>query len=327
MASDAPSLLDALATDFLTCPICLERLRGPKILPCLPTYCQGCLEGLLGEGPGLRCPECREDVSLPQGVAGLQTNFFVNGLPELLRPVGEAGLTCALCPLIGQEDGRPAVSRCLDCTDSLCQTCAAGHRCSRLTHAHRLASLQGYLSGEHDEEIRQRQAVRCPEHPAQEPCAGPICRECRLGPHLEHPCQTLEEAAPGGRAAGRRGGDGGAGGPGAGGAGGGAGRPAAPRGRAREGGRPAPDRAGAAGAAGPRHGRRHPQGAGPGPAAGDRLAGGLDRPAARPAPGLPLGAPWGAAPPAGRPRRTPEPERPLPAGPGRGRAGRPRGGE
>ncbi|XP_038242207.1 E3 ubiquitin-protein ligase TRIM56 [Dermochelys coriacea] len=201
MASDAPSLSDAIATDFLTCPICLEQLRGPKILPCLHTYCQGCLDGLLGDGPGLRCPECREDVSLSQGVAGLKTNFFVNGLLELLRPVGEAGLTCALCPLIGQEDGRPAVSHCLDCTDSLCQTCTAGHRCSRLTHAHRLVSLQGYLSGEHDEEIRQRQAVRCPEHPAEElhffcrPCASPICRECRLGPHLEHPCQTLEEAA------------------------------------------------------------------------------------------------------------------------------------
>uniref|UniRef100_A0A8C3FA51 Tripartite motif containing 56 n=1 Tax=Chrysemys picta bellii TaxID=8478 RepID=A0A8C3FA51_CHRPI len=201
MASDAPSLSDAIATDFLTCPICLERLRRPKILPCLHTYCQGCLEGLLGDGPGLRCPECREDVSLPQGVTGLKTNFFVNGLLELVRPVGEAGLTCALCPLIGQEDSRPAVSHCLDCADSLCQACAAGHRCSRLTHAHRLVSLQGYLSGEHDEEIRQRQAVRCPEHPAEElrflcrPCAGPICRECRLGPHLEHPCETLEEAA------------------------------------------------------------------------------------------------------------------------------------
>ncbi|KAM9111335.1 E3 ubiquitin-protein ligase TRIM56 [Pangshura tecta] len=201
MASAAPSLLDALAADFLTCSICLERLRRPKILPCLHTYCQGCLEGLLGAGPGLRCPECREDVSLPQGVAGLKTNFFVNGLLELVRPVGEAGLTCALCPLIGLEGGHPAVSRCLDCADSLCQACAAGHRCSRLTHAHRLVSLQAYLSGEHDAEIRQRQAARCCEHPAEEvrffcrPCASPICRECRLGPHLEHPCQTLEEAA------------------------------------------------------------------------------------------------------------------------------------
>ncbi|XP_044857502.1 E3 ubiquitin-protein ligase TRIM56 [Mauremys mutica] len=201
MASAAPSLSDAIAIDFLTCPICLERLRRPKILPCLHTYCQGCLEGLLGAGPGLRCPECREDVSLPQGVAGLKTNFFVNGLLELVRPAGEAGLTCALCPLIGQEGGRPAVARCLDCADSLCQACAAGHRCSRLTHAHRLVSLQGYLSGEHDAEIRQRQAARCPEHPAEEvrffcqPCASPLCRECRLGPHLEHPCQTLEEAA------------------------------------------------------------------------------------------------------------------------------------
>uniref|UniRef100_A0A8C0HEE8 RING-type domain-containing protein n=1 Tax=Chelonoidis abingdonii TaxID=106734 RepID=A0A8C0HEE8_CHEAB len=126
MASVAPSLLDAIATDFLTCPICLERLRRPKILPCLHTYCQGCLEGLLGAGPRLRCPECREDVSLPQGVAGLKTNFFVNGLLELVRPVGEAGLSCALCPLIGQEGGRPAISHCLDCADSLWGRGSAG---------------------------------------------------------------------------------------------------------------------------------------------------------------------------------------------------------
>ncbi|KAG6920465.1 tripartite motif containing 56 [Chelydra serpentina] len=201
MASDAPSLSDAIAADFLTCPICLERLRGPKMLPCLHTYCQGCLEGLVGEGPGLRCPECRADVALPQGVAGLKTDFSVAGLLELARPAGAAGLTCALCPLIGQEGGRPAASHCLDCADSLCPSCAAGHRCSRLTHAHRVVGLQGYLSGQHDEAIRRRRAVPCPEHPAEplrfrcQPCAGPICRECRLGPHLEHPCHTLEEAA------------------------------------------------------------------------------------------------------------------------------------
>ncbi|XP_075764096.1 E3 ubiquitin-protein ligase TRIM56 [Pelodiscus sinensis] len=201
MASDAPSLSDAITTDFLTCPICLERLRRPKILPCLHTYCQGCLEGLLGEGPGLRCPECREDVPLPQGVDSLKSNFFVTGLLELVRPEGEAGLACALCPLIGQQGSHPAVSRCLDCADNLCQACAAGHRCSRLTHTHQLVSLQGFLSGQHDEEIRQRRAVRCQEHPGEElrflcqPCASPICRECRLGPHLEHPCHTLEEAA------------------------------------------------------------------------------------------------------------------------------------
>uniref|UniRef100_A0A8C8S7P9 RING-type E3 ubiquitin transferase n=1 Tax=Pelusios castaneus TaxID=367368 RepID=A0A8C8S7P9_9SAUR len=201
MASDTPSLSDAITADFLTCPICLERLRQPKILSCLHTYCQGCLEGLLDDRPALRCPECREEVPLPQGVAGLKTNFFVNGLLELVRPGGEADLSCSLCPLLGQEGSRPAVSRCLDCADNLCQACATGHRCSRLTHTHRLVSVQSYLSGHHDEEIRQRRAVRCQEHPGEElrflcqPCASPICRECRLGSHLEHPCQTMVEAA------------------------------------------------------------------------------------------------------------------------------------
>nr|XP_025037860.1 E3 ubiquitin-protein ligase TRIM56 [Pelodiscus sinensis] len=195
MASDAPSLSDAITTDFLTCPICLERLRRPKILPCLHTYCQGCLEGLLGEGPGLRCPECREDVPLPQGVDSLKSNFFVTGLLELVRPEGETGLACALCPLLGPQGSHPAgshpaVSRCLDCADNLCQACAAGHRCSRLTHTHHLVSLQGFLSGQHDEEIRPRRAARWQEHPGGLPghYPGAQLAPCRPPPTAHFSC-------------------------------------------------------------------------------------------------------------------------------------------
>ncbi|KAH0624318.1 hypothetical protein JD844_031681, partial [Phrynosoma platyrhinos] len=210
-----PSCLsEALASGFLTCPICLERLSRPKILPCLHTYCHGCLEGLVaiqrrGENENeeeerreLLCPECRTRVTLPTGgVDSLKTNFFINGLLDLVRPAGRASPTCTLCPLIGREAARPAASRCLDCADDMCQLCARGHRCSRLTHAHQVVDMEGYLSGRYDQEIRERQASRCKEHPGEAlrffctPCAAPLCRECRLGPHLQHPCRTLAEVA------------------------------------------------------------------------------------------------------------------------------------
>uniref|UniRef100_A0A670KJR0 RING-type E3 ubiquitin transferase n=1 Tax=Podarcis muralis TaxID=64176 RepID=A0A670KJR0_PODMU len=202
MAAKAPSLSKALTSGFLTCTICLERLRRPKILPCLHSYCQECLRKLAGGRKELQCPECRERVALPQGgVGALRTNFFINGLLDLVRPTGEAEPTCSLCPLIGQETGRPAVSRCLDCADDMCRDCASGHRCSRLTHLHRVVAMEDYLSGEHDEEIRKRQALQCKEHPGEElrffctPCTVVLCRECRLGAHLQHPCLSLAEAA------------------------------------------------------------------------------------------------------------------------------------
>ncbi|XP_026579922.1 E3 ubiquitin-protein ligase TRIM56 [Pseudonaja textilis] len=203
MAAKESSLRDALSSHFLTCPLCLERYRQPKILPCLHSYCQACLKKLLGASKReLRCPECRELVPLPAGVEGLKTNFFLNGLLDLVPPAGEkARATCSLCPLIGQGASSVAVSHCIDCADHLCQACARGHRCSRLTHGHLVVDLEAYCSGRYNEEVRKHQASRCRAHRGEAlqyfclPCAAALCRECRLGPHLEHSCLPLSEAA------------------------------------------------------------------------------------------------------------------------------------
>ncbi|XP_077169136.1 E3 ubiquitin-protein ligase TRIM56 [Paroedura picta] len=200
-ARASPSLSEALSSGFLTCPVCLEPLCRPKILPCLHTFCQDCLQQLAGGQEELQCPECRERVPLPAGIGGLKTNFFINGLLDLVHPAGKAEAKCSLCPLLNEGARRRAVSRCLDCADDLCQACASGHRCSRLTHAHCIVDMEGYLSGEYDEEVRKRQASLCQEHRGEDlrffctPCATTLCRECRLGPHLEHPCLSLAEAA------------------------------------------------------------------------------------------------------------------------------------
>lgn len=202
----SPSLLEALSSDFLACKICLEQLRVPKTLPCLHTYCQDCLAQLAERGH-LRCPECRETVPLPPaGVAAFKTNFFVNGLLDLVRARAGGDLqagkpACALCPLMGgASTGGPATARCLDCADDLCKACADGHRCTRQTHTHRVVDLVGYRAGWYDEEARERQAAQCPQHPGEalrflcQPCSQLLCRECRLDPHLDHPCLPLAEA-------------------------------------------------------------------------------------------------------------------------------------
>ena len=61
----------------LCCAICLEQFREPKVLPCLHTYCKGCLVKLVKrKGPDhiITCPECRQDVTVSSGLY----LFFLN---------------------------------------------------------------------------------------------------------------------------------------------------------------------------------------------------------------------------------------------------------
>ena len=91
--------ISTLAEDVdkeLTCAICLSRYETPKVLPCLHTYCKGCLGDLLAksrEADRVTCPQCKEEHQLPEdGVEGFRTYFTINNLLELLQVgFGEGG--------------------------------------------------------------------------------------------------------------------------------------------------------------------------------------------------------------------------------------------
>ena len=63
MASVVPKKVN----EHLECAVCIEQFQEPKVLPCLHTYCKGCLEKLVKKkGPGyvITCPECRQDAQV-----------------------------------------------------------------------------------------------------------------------------------------------------------------------------------------------------------------------------------------------------------------------
>ena len=75
--------------DHLTCPICFEAFKDPKMLQCFHVYCKDCLQRLVVQDQqgqlSLRCPTCRQSTVLPQatGVSGLQSAFHVHHLLEI----------------------------------------------------------------------------------------------------------------------------------------------------------------------------------------------------------------------------------------------------
>ena len=49
--------------DELTCPLCTQHFREPKVLPCLHYYCKACIADLIKSAKGrpFNCPECRRE--------------------------------------------------------------------------------------------------------------------------------------------------------------------------------------------------------------------------------------------------------------------------
>lgn len=60
----------SLKEDYLTCVICFELFTEPKSLPCLHTFCEGCLKVLLDKSPNKLELTCQH--------AGKLSNYHLN---------------------------------------------------------------------------------------------------------------------------------------------------------------------------------------------------------------------------------------------------------
>ncbi|XP_058891627.1 E3 ubiquitin-protein ligase TRIM56-like [Acipenser ruthenus] len=199
MATADPQLSELIEEEFLKCKICFELYKSPRILPCLHSYCEQCLEKLLEKGKGtIYCPECRTETRVQGSIRNIKTNFFINGLLDLFESKRNKEAVCSVCVSLKQSP-EAASSRCLDCADFLCRSCAEGHRCSKLTLSHTVVSLQDYTAGGYDEEARLRQEQHCRSHQDTlrfycNTCSTPICRDCRMLEHFSHHILVMADA-------------------------------------------------------------------------------------------------------------------------------------
>ncbi|XP_051963102.1 tripartite motif-containing protein 3 [Xyrauchen texanus] len=133
---------------FLVCSICLEHYHNPKVLPCLHTFCERCLQNYIPpQSLTLSCPVCRQTSILPEkGVAALQNNFFITNLMEVLqrehdctRPEASSGLESASaatyapplsCP---NHEGKVMEFYCESCETAMCLECTEGEHREHVT--------------------------------------------------------------------------------------------------------------------------------------------------------------------------------------------------
>ena len=207
MMAEAPDVVEKGLEELeeeITCPVCQEHFREPKILPCLHYYCKECVRQLAVRARPNRpfpCPECRRGTVLPQNDPDqLPTAFFVNRMKELHAKMEKAqGKVEAVCEMCS---GAKAEAFCRQCTDFICNDCVRSHKKLKVFAGHKVVTLQELKEGGAKEiPLKEAPPSMCRKHDEQLKiycfdCSCLICRDCVIRDHAGHKFEFAKLSAP-----------------------------------------------------------------------------------------------------------------------------------
>jgi len=194
----------------LTCAICQDLLNDPKILPCLHSFCTGCLKEWLGRLPyleaarlELQCPICRGNFQLssPRAVEELPSHFSAIRLVEIVRMQEQAHSKKAT-PICQNCEEEAATFFCSDCSEFLCSLCGRVHQKGKATRGHVIRSIEDMRKNEVPFMLPEKPEM-CPDHPNQPlelycRCRDVlICRDCLIKKHKGHDYNMISDVVDG----------------------------------------------------------------------------------------------------------------------------------
>ena len=184
--------------DQLTCAICLDAFKDPKLLQCFHVYCKDCLQRLVVQDRqgqlSLSCPTCRQSTLLPPatGVSGLQPAFHIHHLFEIqdaLKKVKDPQkVQCEKCT----KSTRPATDFCRDCGEFICEKCTEMHREWKELSKHEVVSMEQIQSNVKQLVPPKKVTLYCSQHEGMkldlycETCGELICLHCTVKKHKDH---------------------------------------------------------------------------------------------------------------------------------------------
>ncbi|GFO16909.1 tripartite motif-containing protein 2-like [Plakobranchus ocellatus] len=200
--------LRQLGEDFFTCPLCLERLTDPRTVPCLHTFCRGCLTQYVSKVAHdwkFSCPVCEVEIngnaqgqklhSVDQWVDSFVFNTFIATVSKI-KAARAAEKACDICR---QERVLVEASAwCMECLEMLCEDCHRVHGRSRASRDHKIISIDD-LQNESTEKLLRPLArpLTCLTHRGKTvtrvcvDCKMAACETCTLVAHAK--CRRLEE--------------------------------------------------------------------------------------------------------------------------------------
>ncbi|XP_038649408.1 protein PML-like isoform X2 [Scyliorhinus canicula] len=176
-------------SEKLECGVCNKQLARPKLLPCLHSICQDCLQKEWASQSSSTCPVCSAPTN--GDITNLQDNEFVANVLSKLQLRGRIGveldIRCSLCQVCG--DDRSATSLCFECDRFLCIRCCHSHQLLMERYGHFVKTLDDLKMINSEDFVtlaRNGKQTICPNHKEQhirffcKTCSMSICCNCLL---------------------------------------------------------------------------------------------------------------------------------------------------
>jgi len=186
-------------TRYLSCSLCHEVYKRPKLLPCYHSFCEDCLAKLLVES-SITCPKCRTVYTIPsEDTKSLPNNFFIiRRLAELtiLEKVAREEAKCDHCA----DKENLAMLLCRDCGTLLCDYCHGYHKSSKEYQNHNVVSLGEVKYEGISLKPKAGSVAMCHEHDIElnfycETCEQLVCHYCIIKTHHNHNHDTVKRVA------------------------------------------------------------------------------------------------------------------------------------
>lgn len=175
------------------CGLCLKTFREPRMLPCFDSFCKDCIAVYMDAkrtGHTFPCPLCTESIDIPEkGANGFDTNIHVAATRAVSAVFQRPD--CDIC-----ETKDPAVNRCVECAQNMCQGCSKNHLKIKSTRSHHLANMT-----DPEGRVYLTSKAFCTKHQSEEitffciQCQQSICLKCRLTVHENHLTEDLADSA------------------------------------------------------------------------------------------------------------------------------------
>ena len=183
--------------DQLTCAICLDAFKDPKLLQCFHVFCKDCLQRLVVQDQqgqlSLCCPNCRQSTILPPtatNVSSLTPAFLIHNLLEIqdaLKKIKEPeNVQCEKC--IKQM----ATCFCRICSKFICEKCLGMHNEWEELAKHEVISMELIKSNIKQLVPPKKAILYCSLHQDKEldlyceTCEDLICFHCIIKKHKGH---------------------------------------------------------------------------------------------------------------------------------------------
>ena len=184
----------------LNCSLCRRLIRTPRLLPCLHSFCQVCVQNLaerLAPNEFLACPLCKTDAKVSkEEVENLPINFFLDNMLDiaLINSSDREPVPCSNCDSFNSA----ATSRCVDCGEFLCENCYNVHKRIRQTKEHKILTISELLASKTGDDLHRPAFCRI-HHSEQlkyycETCNEAVCRDCVLMEHRQHKYDYIKDS-------------------------------------------------------------------------------------------------------------------------------------